>query len=69
MERKAILLGFLRKTQISPGKIMSAISHTFSTSQLLTFHIKIGLMIIFKWVQLYSFKLFHIFPIRETTVI
>ena len=34
---------------------MSAISHTFSTSQFLTFHIKIGLVIIFKWVQLYSF--------------
>lgn len=67
MKGKAILLGFLRKTQISPGKIMSAISHTFSTSQLLTFHIKIGLVIILSGFS--YIHLFHIFPIRETRVI
>ena len=64
MERMGILLVFQRKEN-SPRQIMGAIGIAFSnTSQLLTFHIKIGLVI---FLSGFSYiHLFHILSIRET---
>lgn len=63
MERMGILPVFQRKGN-SPRQIMSAVGITFSnTSQLLTFHIKIGLVI---FLSGFSYiHLFHILSIRE----